>query len=70
MANPSEADKYDVLEKIGIKAYIQLAAVTTADNYAGHGSFGVIHKVRRKSDTKVNKQSAPHLPIVTYHVRC
>ncbi|MCJ1250194.1 G2-specific serine/threonine protein kinase [Trapelia coarctata] len=35
MANPSEAEKYEVLEKIG------------------HGSFGIIHKVRRVSDTKI-----------------
>ncbi|MCJ1475436.1 G2-specific serine/threonine protein kinase [Lambiella insularis] len=34
MSNTTEAEKYEVLEKIG------------------HGSFGIIHKVRRKSDNK------------------
>jgi len=60
MANPSEADKYEVLEKIGTKPHLRLPTSMTANSTAGHGSFGIIHKVRRKSDTKVNKrQEAP-----------
>lgn len=59
MANPSEADKYEVLEKIGTKASLILPITTTAYRCAGHGSFGIIHKVRRKSDTKVNKRHEP-----------
>lgn len=45
----SESEKYEVLEKIGtflINPRYQL----TANAIVGHGSFGVIHKVRRKSD--------------------
>jgi len=50
----SESEKYEVLEKIG-----QFAVAVDADNLLltippGHGSFGVIHKVRRKSDGLVS----------------
>ena|SRR5579871_5625688 len=44
----SESEKYEVLEKIGL--YFPMPVNERFTNIVGHGSFGVIHKVRRKSD--------------------
>lgn len=52
----AEAEKYEVLERIGnILSTIQLSSV--ADKYIGSGSFGVIRKVKRKSDGEVSISS-------------
>ncbi|KAI9725772.1 MAG: G2-specific serine/threonine protein kinase [Chrysothrix sp. TS-e1954] len=45
----SEVEKYEVLEKIG-KEYLYSLVLCQAQEQLGHGSFGIIRKVRRKSD--------------------
>jgi hypothetical protein len=50
----ADASKYDVLSKIGnlLKTqYFEKEKLTLK----GHGSFGVVKKVRRQSDGKVSK---------------
>jgi serine/threonine protein kinase len=51
----SEGEKYDVLEKIGMFPNAQCAThnQTLILRAKGHGSFGVIRKVRRKQDGQV-----------------
>ena len=47
-----DSEKYDVLEKIGmdvLEKHSRLDLIV----YPGHGSFGVIHKVRRRCDGQV-----------------
>jgi hypothetical protein len=47
----AEADKYEVLEKIGKSSNAgNFRSRTETDRSPGSGSFGVIRKVRRKSD--------------------
>ena len=45
-------DKFEVLEKIG-KFELIKDSVYAANGSIGHGSFGVIRKVRRKQDGQV-----------------
>ena len=49
----TEAEKYEVLEKIGTNAPRCLKSMGS-NKCTGHGSFGIIHKVRRISDNKVH----------------
>jgi hypothetical protein len=50
-----EDDKYDVLEKIGTQLHVHSAKTGFANACVGHGSFGIIRKVKRKSDGYVWK---------------
>ena len=52
MATSTESDKYDVLDKIGEAPPSCLQA--SQANVTGHGSFGIIRKVRRKTDGKAS----------------
>jgi hypothetical protein len=45
-----EDEKYDVLEKIGAHWDPYLLHTAYTDASIGHGSFGIIRKVKRKSD--------------------
>ena len=49
----AEVEKYEVLEKIGKSNSIP-SLWTEAHAWIGHGSFGIIRKVRRKSDGYVS----------------
>ena len=53
----TEEEKYEILEKIGMIIYAGLnyvQAPSSSHNYCtGHGSFGIIRKVRRKTDGHV-----------------
>ena len=55
-----EDDKYDVLEKIGAHRDPQLLHMSSTNASTGHGSFGIIRKVKRKSDgyVRVHRGSA------------
>jgi hypothetical protein len=57
-----EEEKYDVLEKIGAQTLPFIPSRPYA-NYTttGHGSFGIIRKVKRKSDGYV-RHYPPDLP--------
>lgn len=50
----AEADKYEILEKIGMSCHLQLLPcclkLNSNFNLPGCGSFGIIRKVKRKSD--------------------
>lgn len=52
MAVTSETAKYEVLEKIGMNTWSFVGAILTKV-ISGHGAFGVIRKVKRKSDGHV-----------------
>ncbi len=51
----SDSEKYEVLEKIGELEpwFLGLNSVDALNQ--GHGSFGIIRKVKRKSDGYVSK---------------
>ncbi len=55
MANTTEVEKYEVLEKIGIEKPNRIPRAEHATNHSsGHGSFGIIRKVKRQSDGLVS----------------
>ena len=54
MANSTESEKYEVLEKIGLYNPDMMLGVEVVNCSSGHGSFGIIRKVRRHSDGLVS----------------
>lgn len=66
MATPAEPEKYEVLKTIGER--ITKCLSKAADMGQGQGSFGVIRKVRRKSDGYVNLPQAYPTIIFEAHV--
>jgi len=55
MANTAELEKYEVLEKIGMeRRNVIIQAPWTTNLSSGHGSFGIIRKVKRQSDGLVS----------------
>lgn len=46
----AEAEKYDVLEKIGKQSRALLLSDQNTNRLLGAGSFGIIRKVKRKTD--------------------
>lgn len=65
----TEEEKYEILEKIGMITCTGLKSVqawSSSHKYStGHGSFGIIRKVRRKTDGHVRLMPTPIYVVVT-----